>query len=185
MIDLTNIGHYKVILADPPWLYDIPAIVANTKSDYDQMSPDDIKAIRVPKSKDSVLFLWAPAPKLREGLEVMDAWGYEYRTCAVWEKPRKFNQGFYFMVNHELLLVGKAGNMKCPRQEDRAWSVFSGKSNHHSQKPDSLYTIIEKMYPDQSKIELFARRRREGWDAWGNQLNDTVQMTLKKALIEG
>jgi N6-adenosine-specific RNA methylase IME4 len=183
MIDLTNIGQYQIILADPPWQYDIPNIVPHTKSDYEQMGLEEIKAIKVPKAKDSILFLWATAPKLIDAIEVLKAWGYEYRTNAVWEKPTWFNQGFYFMVNHELLLIGRSGNLKCPRQEDRSFSVFKGKSKHHSQKPDSLYSIIERMYPGRSKIELFARRRREGWDAWGNQLNDTIQTVLKPEIV--
>jgi N6-adenosine-specific RNA methylase IME4 len=202
-IDLTDLGSFDVILADPPWTYNDPEAIhlsemykveeAKINYHYNTLSLDEIKNIKIPASKDSILFLWATAPLLPEAIETLKAWGYEYKTNAIWHKisghngkvPIINNLGFYFKNRHELLLVGKRGNIKCPNPNSRYYSIFDGKSNAHSQKPDVVYSIIEDMYPGKSKIELFARRRREGWTAWGNQLDTQIQTTIKKLLIEG
>jgi N6-adenosine-specific RNA methylase IME4 len=198
-IDLSDLGQFDVILADPPWRYSSPAAL-NIKNDtwrasaiienhYDTMDIEEIKNIIIPASKNSMLFLWATSPLLPDALEVMGAWGYKYKTSAVWHKlPGNgigAGLGFYFIIDHEFLLLGVRGNYGKPLPENRAKSVIESKKRTHSQKPDAVYQIIEQMFPDASKIELFARARREGWAAWGNQLNDTTQTTLKKIMIEG
>lgn len=149
------------------------------------MTLEEIKEMKVPSAKNSLLFLWTTAPKLEEGIEVLNAWGYSYRSHAVWEKTPGLGMGYYFRINHEDLLIGKKGNINVPAPENRYPSIFRHRIREHSQKPDLVYDMIEKMYPGASKIELFARRRREGWSAWGNQVNDTLQTVLikEKALV--
>jgi N6-adenosine-specific RNA methylase IME4 len=200
MIDLTNLGEYNIILADPPWKYDSPGAINVKRKDtviienhYDTMEIEDIKNMKIPAAKNSMLFLWSTAPKLNEAMDVMSAWGFTYKTNAIWHKSFGYYNGqvcgtrlgFYFMNSHELILIGKRGNIHCPSPKDRYKSVFEGKTKAHSQKPDIIYSIIEKMYPRASKIELFARRRREGWDAWGNQVSNQIQtiLTKEKAIV--
>jgi N6-adenosine-specific RNA methylase IME4 len=132
------------------------------------MELDEIKALDVPAADDSVLFLWATSPKLAEALEVMDAWGFTYRTCMVWVKDR-IGMGYYARQKHELLLVGARGSLPAPEPENRPSLVFESPRGDHSKKPDLFYQLIETMYPeyDDLRMELFARQRREGWEPWG------------------
>ncbi len=186
MIDLRQLGEFEIILADPPWQYhqnSNAAIgkthIANSSMQYATMTTGEIKNIQVPCAKNSLLFLWTTAPLLDEGIDVLKAWGYKYKSNSVWYKYNRLGLGFYFRIDHEHLLLGIRGNVKCPEVNDRPSSVFNSPLKKHSQKPDLVYDMIERMYPNMSKIELFARKRREGWTAWGNQVNDTIQMTLK------
>jgi N6-adenosine-specific RNA methylase IME4 len=100
------------------------------------------------------------------------AWGFEYATNAVWVK-HTHGFGFWVRNQHELLIVAKRGNMRSPPEADRPFSVIHSPRRGHSQKPDEAYEMIEAMYPDLPKIELFARTAREGWTVWGNQAPQT------------
>lgn len=163
-------GTYRVIYADPPWQYDF-AETDNRKIEnhYPTMPVEDIEAMgeRIPAAPDSILFLWGTSPKLREGLRVVEAWGFEYVTCMVWVK-NKIGMGYYARQQHELLLIGRRGQLPVPLPENRPPSVMYGDRTEHSRKPESVYEVIERMYPEQHKVELFARNTREGWDSWGN-----------------
>jgi N6-adenosine-specific RNA methylase IME4 len=118
---------------------------------------------------DCVLFMWATAPKLREALAVIQAWGFEYKTHGIWRK-RRLGMGYYFRSVHELLLVATRGSPGVPAAEDRPRSVFDGTHGRHSKKPFAAYLMIERMYPDARKIELFTRDQRAGWDVRGNEV---------------
>lgn len=160
---------YAVIYADPPWEYDWNKSESrDLDNQYPQMSLEDIKALDVPSGDDAVLFLWATSPKLEEALQVMNAWGFEYRTNMVWVKDR-VGMGYYARQQHELLLIGKRGELPVPEPEVRPPSVFTHPRLQHSEKPEPFYSLLESMYPDLPKIELFARNKRDGWDRWGNQ----------------
>jgi N6-adenosine-specific RNA methylase IME4 len=115
--------------------------------------------------------MWATSPKLTEALEVMAAWDFGYRTCMVWVKDR-IGMGYYARQRHELLLIAKRGHPPAPEPGDRPDSVVEAPRSQHSAKPDEVYGLIETMYPRSAKVELFARRRRPGWDAWGNQAGE-------------
>lgn len=160
---------YPVIYADPPWCYDF-AETSNRdiENQYPTMSLEEICALKVPATDDAVLFLWTTAPKLLEGLEVMKAWGFGYRTCAIWDK-QKMGMGYYFRVQHEMLLIGVRGNIPTPQAKDRQRSIISEPYSGHSKKPVTFYDIIDRMYPEYPKIELFCRKPQPGWDVWGNQ----------------
>ncbi len=164
-------GKYQVIYADPPWKFEFSSSEPRTvENHYPTMELEEIKALKVPAADDAVLFLWAPAIKVKEALEVMEAWGFEYRSMMVWVKD-VIGLGYYVRTMHELLLIGRKGSMPFPAPEDRPPSVVSApRQPEHSQKPDVFYEIIEKMYPNARRIELFARRKREGWDSWGNEI---------------
>ena len=172
-------GIYNVILADPPWKYEqYSAKPSNAiENYYPTMDLNDIK--KLPKTlskrynieidKDSILFLWATAPKLEEAIGVLNEWGFSYRSCAIWDKEN-LGLGYYFRVQHELLLVGKKGGMSTPGESDRPRSVIRAKSTRHSEKPTIVHELIEKMYPTGRRIELFARKEREGWAVWGDEI---------------
>jgi len=113
--------------------------------------------------------MWATAPKLEEAFQVLNSWGFTYKTCAIWDKEKK-GMGYYFRINHELLLVATKGSFPTPADANRVDSIIKSPYEGHSKKPQVIYEIIEAMYPNIPKIELFCRSPRDGWDAWGNEV---------------
>ena len=163
------LGIYNVIYADPPWKYDFSETTTREiENQYSTMSLDEIKAIPIPADENSVLFLWATAPKLLEAIEVMQAWGYQYKSNAVWDK-KIIGLGYWFRGQHELLLVGTKGHFSPPAQELRISSVIESKRTKHSKKPDLIYETLEKMFPAGKFLEMFARDSRDKWTSWGNE----------------
>ncbi len=164
---------YNVIYADPPWRYEHASdSTMNVEAHYDTLSLDDICNLNVSdiSHTDAVLFLWSPSALLFNAMNVINAWGFEYRTCMVWFKKAPV-LGHNLKQVHELLLIAKKGNLPAPLPENRPVSVVEAPREGHSKKPDVFYEVIEKMYPEFSKIELFARRRRLGWDCWGDEVD--------------
>ncbi len=165
-------GQYPIIYADPPWRYEhVKTENRAIENHYPTMDLDEICALPVSDiaTPDSVLFLWTTSPKLAESMQVIDAWGYTYRTCMVWDKDR-IGMGYYARQQHELLLIATRGSVPVPEPENRPPSVVRiRRDDEHSSKPVEFYAMIERMYPELRKLELFARCRREGWAAWGNQ----------------
>lgn len=161
-------GPWPVIYADPPWRYEHAEPSRSLDNQYPTMTLEDICAMNVPAADDAVLFLWATSPKLTEALQVMDAWGFDYRTCMVWVKDR-IGMGYYARQRHEILLIGRRGNLPVPEPSDRPDSVIEAPLGRHSEKPAEFAETIARMYPHLPKVELFARQARLGWDAWGNE----------------
>jgi N6-adenosine-specific RNA methylase IME4 len=161
-------GEFDIILADPPWNYDIN-IRGSPDDHYNVMTNEAIENLEIPAAENAILFLWATAPKIQEATKVLKAWGFTYRSHAVWIKD-KIGNGYYFRSQHELLLVGKKGNIPTPQEKDRHSSVIMAATKEHSEKPDIVYQIIEQMYPNRKYLELFARKEREGWTSWGNEM---------------
>lgn len=162
---------YPVIYADPPWRYEhVETESRAIENQYPTMALDEIKALDLDgiALDDCVLFMWATSPKLAEAFEVLHAWGFDYRTCAVWDK-QKIGMGYYFRQQHELLLVAVRGQPLTPAPANRPSSVLSFPRGEHSAKPVEVYELIEAMYPELPKLEMFCRSPREGWGAWGNQ----------------
>ena len=132
------------------------------------MSIDELCALKVPAAKDSVLYLWATASKLLEAVAVIAAWGYIYKTHAIWDK-KKVGMGYWFRGQHELLMVATRGKMSPPAQPDRIGSVIRARRGSHSSKPDQVRDWIAKWYPNERKMEMFARPCTEMWpkhDGW-------------------
>ena len=171
-------GKFNVILADPPWRYDFsPTDSRAIENQYPTLDLDEIRyyhddgrrSILDAIADDAALFLWATSPKLTEALAVMDAWGFTYTTNAVWVKDR-IGMGFYVRQQHELLLIGKRGDMPPPPDPaTRQSSVIEAAYQGHSVKPDKVYELIEGMYPVATRLECFARRGRPGWTPFGNE----------------
>lgn len=160
---------FSVILADPAWEYEFSKSDSRQiENQYLPSSQDDMKRLKVPAAEDSVMFMWATSPKLREALDLMETWGFEYKTCMVWVKD-KIGMGYYARQKHELVLIGTRGNLELPDPSVRPDSVFSAPRTEHSEKPEILHELIETMYPTYKKLEMFARKKRRGWDAWGDE----------------
>lgn len=162
---------YPVIYADPPWRYEYAETENRAiENQYPTMDADAIAALPVVDlaNDDAILFLWATSPKLAEAMQVIEGWGFAYRTCMVWVKDR-VGMGYYARQRHELLLIATRGSIPAPAPADRPDSVIEAPRGEHSAKPARVYEMIEAMYPGLARIELFARSAHPGWDRWGNQ----------------
>lgn len=172
--DLTAIGKFDVIYADPPYTYDIKLSHSrDIKHKYPVMSLDDIKSLYIPAADEAILFLWVPSGLNLEGLEVMKAWGFEFRSEFIWVKE-KIGMGYWLRAQHEKLYIGTKGNFPRPPAEKLKSSVYTSvkgeRSNNHSSKPEYFYDLIESYFPGRRYLELFARKQRPGWAAWGNEV---------------
>lgn len=178
---------YRTIYADPPWRFAnrtgkmAPEHKRLTR--YETMTLDEIKALPVENAADekSHLYLWVPNALLPEGLEVMKAWGFEYKTNLIWEKVRKDGfpdgrgVGFYFRNVTEILLFGIRGDKNRTLDPGRSQvNLLRTMKREHSRKPDEFVDLIERCSPG-PYLELFARGDRAGWDMWGNQATDDYE----------
>lgn len=164
-------GTFSVIYADPPWQYDFSETESRRiENQYPTMTVEEISEMKIPAHNNSVLYLWATAPKLREALQVMDAWGFDYKTHMIWDK-QTFGMGYWFRGQHELLLVATKGEFSPPEESLRVPSVYLEKKTQHSKKPLKIYEWLELWYPDEKYLELFARNKySDKWVVYGNQL---------------
>lgn len=162
-------GFYDLIYIDPPWRYEHSISSSrDIENQYPTMTLEEMKEMSIPAADNCVLLMWVTAPKVAESVELLNAWGFTYRTCAVWDKEI-IGMGYWFRSQHELLFVAVKGQVSPPEVEHRISSVYREKRGQHSSKPHFYYDFIEKSFPGLSKIEVFARNKREGWEAWGNE----------------
>ena len=173
-------GRFSTILADPPWQFmnrtGKMAPEHKRLLRYPTMELEEIRQLPVGRlaAARSHLYLWVPNALLAEGLEVMRAWGFTYKTNLVWSKIRKDGGpdgrgvGFYFRNVTELILFGVRGSMRTLRPGRRQVNFIATRKREHSRKPDEVYPLIEACSPG-PYLELFARFRREGWGQWGNE----------------
>jgi N6-adenosine-specific RNA methylase IME4 len=165
-------GKFDIVYADPPWRYEFSIGFRDIENHYPTMELQEIKDLNIPSicNDNAVLYLWATAPKLREALEVMKSWGFEYKTHMMWDKEI-IGLGWWFRGQHELLLVGVKGKFSPPKYADRISSVFRQRRGKHSEKPFAIYRLIEKWFPNKKCIELFARNPRTRWTSWGYDID--------------
>jgi N6-adenosine-specific RNA methylase IME4 len=175
---------YSIIYADPPWDYNGREQHNNVEGNksainhYATVKIDDMKIMKIKEicEKDCLLFMWSSSPHLPQAIELMEAWGFEYKTIAfVWEK-QKPNPGYYTMSSVEICIVGKRGTIPTPRGIRNARQFLSEKRTIHSKKPDEIRTRIMQMFPTQKKLEMFAREATEGWDVFGNEVEGTIKI---------
>lgn len=172
---------FRTILADPPWQFQnrTGKVAPEHKrlSRYGTMNLDDIMAMPVSQVADETahLYLWVPNALLPDGLRVLEAWGFKYKSNLVWHKIRKDGGpdgrgvGFYFRNVTELVLFGVRGKNARTLDAGRSQVNFlATQKREHSRKPDEFYDIVESCSPG-PYLELFARGSRKGWCAWGNQ----------------
>ncbi len=175
-------GVYDVIYADPPWDYKGQLQHAGPGSGdtggavrhYPTVTLDDLKRLDVAaiSAEDSLLFMWATNPHLDQAIELGKAWGFAWATVAfVWDKKR-VNPGFYTLSQCELCLVFKRGAIPQPRGARNVRQLVSAPRGPHSAKPEEVRSRIERMFPHQRKIELFARSQAAGWESWGLGCDD-------------
>lgn len=178
---------YSVILADPPWHFDVYSKKGEGRSaekHYPTMDIEDIKALPVDAiaDKDCTLFLWVTFPCLLEGLEVIKAWGFVYKTVAfVWVKQNKkadslfWGMGYWTRSNVEMCILATKGRPK--RVDAGVHQVVVSHIEEHSRKPAEVHRRISQLMGNVPKIELFARRKTEGFDVWGNEVECDVGLT--------
>lgn len=174
---------YDVIYADPPWAWGKAPLVdrgtaRTVEKEYPTMQPEAIKALPVQSlAKDRcALFLWATSPKLPLAFEVMQAWGFQFKTVAfVWAKTNRKSDsyftgmGFYTRQNAEFVLLGTRGTPSLERLDRSVHQIVDEPVSKHSQKPNEVRNRIDKLFAGE-KIELFARGHYDNWDAWGNEI---------------
>ncbi|MBA7661938.1 hypothetical protein ES703_69958 [subsurface metagenome] len=189
---------YQIIYADPPWKYATTqhqgsrrghrnqsylkyhnsVYQRGAKDQYSLMAMQDIKNLGIDLRShiedNCLLFLWICSPLLREGIELGESWGFSYKTVAfVWYKEMH-NPGNYTMSECEL--VFKRGKIPQPRGARNIRQFLAELRGEHSQKPAEIRNRIYQMFPKQNKLELFARRKVEGWDCWGNEAESDIEL---------
>ena len=162
---------FRVLYADPPWDYGntMPEGTTEQRDHYPTMKLSAICELPVKEmvEENAVLFLWTTSPCLEESFAVISAWGFKYKSSFVWDKI-KHNMGHYNSVRHEFLLVCVRGSCQ-PDVHKLFDSVVSVERTTHSTKPEEFRTIIDTIYPNGKRLELFARRKAPGWKVYGNQ----------------
>ncbi len=175
-------GKYSTVLIDPPWrfLNRTGKIAPEHRRlhRYETMSFEEIGGLPVPKyiHDKGHLYMWCPNALLFEGLSIMKAWGFSYKTNIVWYKIRKDGGpdgrgvGFYFRNVTELLLFGTRGSLRTLAPGRRQVNIVLTRKQEHSRKPRDVYRIIQECSPG-PYLELFARERVDGWTQWGDQVD--------------
>lgn len=176
---------YQIIYADPPWSYRDKALAGNRGAccKYSVMSQDDLLKLPVQDITDTdcVLFLWVTMPKLDECFELIKSWGFEYKTCAfTWVKRNKkalswfWGMGCWTRANAEMCLLATKGKPK--RMSAGVSSIVDTPIEGHSKKPDCVRDKIIALMGDIPRIELFARQNTPGWDMWGNEVENDIEL---------
>lgn len=173
--DLSTLAGKKfgTIYADPPWSYGNQATRASTDNHYGTMSVEDIAAMPIADlaADDAHLHLWTTNGFLFEAKQVIEGWGFEYKSCYVWVKSQ-IGIGNYWRLSHEFLLLGIRGNPKIePSKRMRSWDEYP--RGKHSGKPEAIRLKIEKISPG-PYLELFGRKPVAGWTVFGNQIEDRL-----------
>lgn len=168
---------YKIIYADPAWSYKGQMMNSSVTDHYSVMNLKDICNLPVKKiaDKDCVLFMWVTLPKLNEFMEVVNSWGFQYKSTAfVWCKKNKKSDSFFLglgrwtRANPEICILATKGKPKRLSNSVRQLQVFP--IEKHSKKPDKFKDLILELVGDLPRIELFARQTTPGWDVWGNEV---------------
>ena len=189
LLDHVGDQRFSTILADPPWQFQNRtgkmAPEHKRLNRYGTMELDDILSlpVRAVAEETSHLYLWVPNALLPDGLRVMEAWGFKYKSNVVWHKIRKDGGpdgrgvGFYFRNVTELVLFGVRGkNARTLAPGRRQVNFLATQKREHSRKPDEMYNIIESCSPG-PYLELFARGTRPKWSVWGNQADESYRPT--------
>lgn len=180
-VDIYNTNKkYNIIYADPPWSFKTYSDKGKDRSadkHYSCMVKEDIQNLPIPKlcEKDCVLLLWVTAPCLKEGLELVEKWGFTYKTFGfTWIKQNKksdslfWGMGYYTRANAEICILATKGK-PLKRHSRAVHQVIMSRIREHSRKPDETRERIVELFGDIPRIELFARQAADGWDCWGNE----------------
>lgn len=175
---------FGTIYADPPWPYENSASRGAAENHYRTLRVDAIAAFPVASlaAERAHLHLWTTNAFLFEAERVMEAWGFDYKSCLIWIKPQLGN-GNYWRVSHEFLLLGVRGGLTFTDKAQQSW--ICAERSQHSAKPAIFRKLIERVSPG-PRLELFARRQAEGWTVWGDQVQpDLFAHTIMDSVAEG
>lgn len=174
--DLRPFGGFDLIMADPPWRYEMRSEKGEAKSPmahYDCLSIEDIARLPVSAlaAPNCLLWLWSLNTMLPQALQIIEAWGFEYKTAGHWVKTTvngklNFGTGYILRGSGEPFLIGTRGS---PKTAKNVRSVVMGRIREHSRKPEEAFAEAEKLMPDARRIEVFSRQRRAGWSNWGHE----------------
>ena len=165
-------GKYKVIYADPPWKYNDSGLddYGHAERHYPPLTIQELCELKIKDlaEDNSILFLWVTSPLLEDSFQVINAWGFKYKSSFVWDKV-KHNFGHYNSVRHEFLLICTKGN--CTPEVQKLFDSVQSieRTSKHSEKPEEFREIIDTLYPSGNRIELFSRTQADGWEMWGNE----------------
>jgi N6-adenosine-specific RNA methylase IME4 len=170
---------YPIYYADPPWKFGVRSEVTgrekSAENHYPTMPTDEIVTLMVDLiggDDAAVLFLWATNPMLLDGIRVLQACGFTYVHHWVWDKE-EIGTGYWGRDQHEVLLIGRRGNVAAPLPGTQPATVYRERKGKHSAKPDFYAEQIERLFPGVAKLELFCRKPRPGWDAWGYEATES------------
>jgi len=163
---------FSTIYADPPWKYSNQATRSATSNHYDTMTVEDIANLPIQEltTENAHLHLWTTNAFLFESKQIVESWGFEYKSCFVWVKPQ-MGIGNYWRVSHEFLLFGLKGKQPFLNRGQKSWMEIN--RTRHSSKPEVVAQTIEKVSPG-PYLELFGRQTRDGWTVWGNEIERTL-----------
>lgn len=175
---------YKTIVTDPPWKYGkwgkaTPELRPNGKEydlPYSYMSIEQIKAIPMQDLADEncELYLWTTQKYLPESFDVLKEWGFKYCQTLIWCKtPRGTGQGGIYCPTNEFLILARKGKAPKKKRIDSTWFHTKRPHNSHSTKPEFFQAMIENV-SDEPRLEMFARRKRDGWDVFGNEAEGSI-----------
>lgn len=175
---------YQIIYADPPWSYNDQGCQGTMANHYKGMKLTDICSLPIDNivNQNSILFLWTTYPMLKEAFQVMEAWGFKYKSIAFqWLKlnPKAltpfYGLGRWTRGNTEPCLLATRGHPK--RISASVFQLIQSPRRKHSQKPDEVRDKIVQLMGDLPRIELFAREKTPGWDVWGNEVELDICLT--------
>lgn len=190
---------YQIIYADPAWKYGSKELYGDKingykngqrkrfspiERKYKTMDAKDICSLPVKEilDDDCALFLWVTDSHIKEGIKVMESWGFKYRTIAfVWLKKyntgtRVYNFAPWTLKSTEICLLGIKGRMSKFKKSNCVKQLVEEERTQHSKKPNEVRNRIEELFGDLPRIELFARQKTEGWDAWGNEIDSDINL---------
>lgn len=164
---------YGVLYVDPPWDFLVysrrTGMVRHAANHYPVMSLDALAALKLPAAKDCVLYLWTTVPHFANALRLIEGWGFEYKSAHAWTKPDQ-GTGHWVRENLELLLISTRGTVPAPAPGEQFLSAIEHPRGEPSEKPDIFAEMIAQLFPNVPKLEMFARKPRDGWDVWGNEI---------------
>ena len=174
---------YQIIYADPPWKYKDKSKShgGGAESHYPCLTTSELENLQIPSERDSVCLMWCTYPQLEEGLKLLKAWGFKFKTVAfTWVKTNKsgsiyMGMGRHTRANAEICLLGTKGR-GLPRKNASIYNTQLHTRGRHSEKPNHFREEIKKLYGEVTRLELFARQKTEGWDVWGNEVESDVEI---------
>lgn len=162
-------GQFDLIYIDPPWESKSGQTRGTPEQHYNTMDDNSIIDMNLPMADDCIVFLWTIASMQKQAFECLESWGLKYKTQMIWDKE-SIGVGYWTRTQHEILFIATKGNVGAPAPSLVKSSVYREKKTKHSAKPEYFRKLIESYYPVRKKLEMFARTKREGWEAWGNDL---------------